>query len=102
LRELNKKGEVKGNELFFSNKTKNDIILQNELKMILGVDVIFTTTEDKEAEGEHRRINEKFLKDEVEDFSRQFYVCGPDKMVQEISKTLEELGARVDSVVFEK
>jgi len=102
LRELNKKGEVKGNELFFSNKTKNDIILQNELKMILGVDVIFTTTEDKEAEGEHRRINEKFLKDEVEDFSRQFYVCGPDKMVHEISKTLEELGARVDSVVFEK
>jgi ferredoxin-NADP reductase len=102
LRELNKKGKVKGNKLFFSNKTKNDIILQNELKMILGGDAIFTTTADKETEGEHRRIDEYFLKDEVEDFSSRFYVCGPDEMVQHISKTLEKLGARVDSVVFEK
>jgi len=102
LRELNKRGEAKGNKLFFSNKTQNDIIIQNELKIILGDDVIFTTTEDKKAEGEHRRINEKFLKTEVDDFTKHFYVCGPDKMVAQISKTLEKLGAKVDSVVFEQ
>ena len=102
LRELNNKGEAKGNKLFFSNKTQNDIIIQNELKIILGDDVIFTTTEDKKVEGEHRRINEKFLKAEVDDFSKHFYVCGPDKMVHQISKTLEKLGAKADSVVFEQ
>jgi ferredoxin-NADP reductase len=102
FRELNKRGEAKGNKLFFSNKTQNDIIIQNELKIILGDNVIFTTTEDKKTEGEHRRINEKFLKAEVDDFSKHFYVCGPDKMVHQISKTLEKLGAKADSVVFEQ
>jgi ferredoxin-NADP reductase len=102
LRELNKRGEVKGNKLFFSNKTQKDIIIRDELKIILGDDVIFTTTEDKEIEGEHRRIDKKFLQDEVDDFTKNFYVCGPDEMVTQISKTLKKLGARPDSVVFEQ
>jgi len=102
LRELNKRGELEDNKLFFSNKTRDDIIIQNELKIILGDNANFTTTEDKKTEGEHRRINEKFLKTEVDDFSKHFYVCGPDKMVAQISKTLEKLGARADLVVFEQ
>jgi ferredoxin-NADP reductase len=102
LRELFVDGGIEGNTLFFSNKTERDIILASELKRMLGENAHFTTTED-EADGvDHRRINAEFLKAEVKDFKKHFYVCGPDEMVKEITETLESLGASADSVVFEK
>jgi ferredoxin-NADP reductase len=101
LRELNREDKLDGNVLFFSNRTKDDIILSDELKAMLGGNALFTTTQDG-GPGDHRRINTEFLKTEVKDFSKHFYVCGPDAMVAEINKMLEELGADVNSVVFEK
>ena len=100
LRELYRKGEIEGNTLFFSNQTNGDIILQ-ELETMLGGNHIFTTTRETDP-GDHRKIDEAFLKKEVADFSRHFYVCGPDAMVADIAKILEKLGASADSVVFEK
>ena len=44
----------------------------------------------------------EFLKKYIDDFSQQFYVCGPDKMVKDINDLLEQLGAKADSLVFEK
>jgi ferredoxin-NADP reductase len=70
--------------------------------MMLGDDAIFTTTKDTDTAGDHRKIDNNFLKAEVTDFKKHFYVCGPDEMVKEISDTLEKLGAKADSVVFEK
>ena len=102
LRQLYKDGKIGDNKLFFSNKTTTDIILVDEFKQILGDNAIFTTTEHKETPGDHRRINAAFLKSEVNDFKKHFYVCGPDPMVKEISETLGKLGAKADSVVFEK
>jgi ferredoxin-NADP reductase len=102
LRQLYKDGKIGYNKLFFSNKTAADIILADELKQMLGDNAIFTTTEDKGTPGDHRRINTGFLKTEVDDFKTHFYVCGPDLMVTEISEILEKLGAKADSVVFEK
>ena len=102
LRQLHKDGKIAGNKLFFSNKTTLDIILADELKQILGDNAIFTTTDDKDKPGDHRRIDTDFLKSEVDDFKKHFYVCGPDPMVKEISEILEKLGAKADSVVFEK
>ena len=102
LRQLHKDGKIAGNKHFFSNKTTLDIILADELKQILGDNAIFTTTDDKDKPGDHRRIDTDFLKSEVDDFKKHFYVCGPDPMVKEISEILEKLGAKADSVVFEK
>ena len=102
LRELFVDGGIEGNTLFFSNKTERDIILASELKRMLGENAHFTTTEDKAEGVDHRRIDEEFLKAEVKDFKKHFYVCGPDEMVKEIKETLESLGATADSVVFEK
>jgi ferredoxin-NADP reductase len=101
LRDLYKKDKLEGNVLFFSNNTVEDIIIADELKIMLGDEAIFTTTKEK-GNGEHRRINEAFLKEKVDDFKKHFYVCGPDPMVKQISETLEKLGANMESVVFEK
>jgi ferredoxin-NADP reductase len=102
LRQLREDGELAGNTLFFSNQTDQDIILENELKAMAGLDIIFTTTKQKGGRNDHRKIDINFLKAEVKDFKKHFYVCGPDQMVLDVSKALEKSGAKADAVVFEK
>ena len=102
LRQLNREGMLADNKLFFSNKTDQDIILADELKSMLGENALFTITSQKDSEHDQRRIDAEFLKAEVKDFSKHFYVCGPDAMVQEITGILTELGANADAVVFER
>ncbi|MFL5731497.1 MAG: FAD-binding oxidoreductase [Cytophagaceae bacterium] len=101
LRQLKKENKLNGNKLLFSNKTSKDIILIRELIDAFGKDVVFTLTgEDKEGY-DHGYIDERFLKKEVSDFHKQFYLCGPPAMVDELSKTLAKLGASPAAVIFE-
>jgi ferredoxin-NADP reductase len=69
---------------------------------MLGKNVCFTLTREKKEGFDNRKINASYLREQIKDFSKHFYVCGPDPMVQEISTALEELGAQTDAVVFEK
>jgi ferredoxin-NADP reductase len=102
LRQLHKDGQVADNVLFFSNKTAADIIYESELSKILGNNAHFTLTQEVKDLFDDRKIDASFLRSEVKDFSKHFYICGPDKMVQDISSILEQLGAKTDAVVFEK
>ncbi len=102
FRNLYAQNRLAGNTLFFSNKTADDIIYEKELKKMLGSNAVFLFTREQRPGFENRRINEEFLKGDVTDFKKHFYVCGPDPMVQELSGLLEKLGASPDSVVFEK
>ncbi|WP_114936318.1 FAD-binding oxidoreductase [Mucilaginibacter endophyticus] len=102
LRQLNNDGAIGNNKLFFSNRTDKDIILADELKSILGENAHFSITNQKDSMYDQRRINADFLKAEVKDFSKHFYVCGPDAMVEEIGSLLSDLGADTESVVFER
>jgi ferredoxin-NADP reductase len=100
LRQLYQDRLLEDNILFFSNKTAQDIIYHEELFKMLGKRVIFILS--RETNSKFCRIDDEFLEKEVRDFSQHFYICGPDKMVQEISSLLSNKGASADSVVFEK
>ncbi len=50
---------------------------------------------------ENARIDKDYLKAHAPDFDLYFYVCGPEKMVKELSTTLRELGAAAEKVVTE-
>jgi ferredoxin-NADP reductase len=102
LRQLYKENKLEDNVLFFSNKTSKDIILESELNKMLGKNVVYTLTQESNVKYLNERISENFLKKHVSDFNKNFYVCGPDPMVQEISNTLLKLGAIPDTVIFEK
>lgn len=103
FRQLVKDGEIFGNKLLFSNKTKKDIILEDELKSAFADDdLILTLTRKEEGGYEKGRVDEKFLQKHVDNFSQNFYICGPKVMVGDLKKTLSNLGASVDSIVFEK
>jgi glycine betaine catabolism B len=100
LRQLHQSGGLDDNKLFFSNKTSKDIIYQEELSNMLSDRVSFVLT--REGVGRSKRIDDEFLKEEGVDFSRHFYVCGPDNMILDINALLESKGVRPELLVFEK
>jgi hypothetical protein len=101
LRDLKRKDNLQGMKLIFSNKNDKDIILKEELDSILGKNVIYVITDQKDTHHKKGRINEDFLKKEIHDFSQNFYVCGPPKMTKEIGDTLKKLGADPDEVTLD-
>lgn len=102
FKSLQAKGELAGNRLFFANKTKDDVILEEYFKEVLRGDFISILEKDSVSGHESGRIDKEFLEKHVQDFSQHFYVCGPDPMVKAISEILEELGANPEAITFEK
>jgi ferredoxin-NADP reductase len=103
LRQLRNDGKIKGNKLIFSNKKKEDVILEAELRNMFGKDDLILTLTEENADGyEEGRIDKQFLKRYITDSSQNFYVCGPDQMVDDLKEILGKLGAEIDSIVFEE
>ena len=102
LRDLRKKKKLAGNTLFFSNKTASDIIEETELKTMLGENAVFILTKEKKQGYMDGYIDKTFLQKNIKDTQAHFYICGPDPMIAAINKSLTELGAKADAVVFEK
>jgi ferredoxin-NADP reductase len=101
LRDLHSKHEITGNMLVFANKTKADIILEQEFKKILGDAFINILSEEKAKDYFHGMINEKFLKDNIPDLNKRFYVCGPQPMIDAVLKQLANLGVGENSITLE-
>jgi len=102
FRQLNKEDKLKGNSLIFSNKSEKDIIMNQEFEKMLGHNFHNTLTKGKIDKYDHGRINESYLRNKISNFEQNFYVCGPDQFVKDITSTLKKLGAKSDSLVFEK
>jgi cytochrome-b5 reductase len=102
LRRLHRDGQLGGNTLIFSNKTRDDVILEKELRAYLGDRCILTLTRDETPGYDHRMVDEAYLREKVADFNRPFYVCGPPPMVEGITAALQKMGAKADNVVFER
>ena len=102
LRFLKHQNKIANNKLFFSNKTENDIILQEEFSGMLGKNFINIITKQADTKYLRTRIDKEFLETNITDFRQQFYVCGPDAFNAAVLKDLEDLGAHPDSLVFEK
>lgn len=101
LRDLQRKGELKGQRLIFSNRTEKDIILREEFEAMDGLECIFTVTDEDSSPLASGMVDTEFLKKHVDDFGQAFYVCGPPKMIEAVTGILKDLGADPDSVVLE-
>jgi ferredoxin-NADP reductase len=101
FRELERTGKVGNNKLIFSNKTEKDIILKEELEKILGNNFLNILTEENTGKYDHRKIDQSYLEEKITDFNQQFYICGPDPMVQDLQKYLIDLGASEAVVTVE-
>lgn len=101
FRSLEQQEQIEGNRLFFSNKSKNDVFLQGDLFRMLGRSVVCTLTQETHPDYESGRIDREWLEHRVDDFSQNFYVCGPPAMVEDIQEILKSLGADPEALVFE-
>ncbi len=101
FRNLKAKKEIGNNMLLFANKTKADIILEDEFKDLLG-DAFVNILSDEQLDGyDYGRVTEEFLKANVADFDQQFYICGPPPMIKDIEKQLINLGVDQNRITKE-
>ncbi len=83
------------------DRKADEVILQGELTRMPGTDAVFTLTGEQHRDYEHGRIGRTWLETRVQRFDQPFYLCGPPRMVEELSATLTSLGANAESLVFE-
>lgn len=91
FRYLQSKNEIGNNKLIFANKTKNDIILEQEFEIMLGENFINILSDEKADKYFHGMISEDFLKDHITDRSENVYLCGPPPMMEAVEKFLSNL-----------
>lgn len=105
LRELASKGNLDGHSLIFANKTPADIICEKELRYYLGVvrcHFLCTDVEVSAGGYEHGKIDKSYLRDTIEDFGQNFYLCGPPGFMEVVTEALEDLEADPQALVFEQ
>ncbi|MCC5938475.1 MAG: flavodoxin reductase [Lunatimonas sp.] len=102
LRLLESKGQLAGHKLIFANKRGKDVVLESYFYDLLGENFLSILSDEKVDGHHHGMVNMAFLNEQLSDFSQEFYVCGPEGMVKDVSSSLEQLGARPDGITFEK
>jgi ferredoxin-NADP reductase len=101
FRELYKQNKLRGNRLIYANKTSEDIIMEQELFKMFKNDFVNVLTRENVIGFLGKRIDRKFLIENIVDFNQHFYVCGPEDFVNDITKLLIDLGANPNTLVFE-
>ncbi len=101
FRWLQSKNEIGNNKLLFANKTKGDIILEQEFKKLLGNNFINILSDEKVDGYAYGQITKKFIKANSDGINKIFYVCGPPPMMDAIEKQLADLHVDEKSIVKE-
>ena len=101
FRHLQAQNKIGDNKLIFANKTRADIIHEDEFKRMLGNSFINILSDEKAEGYEHGYITKIFLKKNIESFDKMFYICGPPPMMDAVQDCLTEFGVTNNSVVVE-
>lgn len=102
FRDLHSKNKIAGNKLIFSNKTKDDIILKEEFENLLGKNFINILSEEKSDDYPYGHISENFLKANISDYKKYFYLCGPPPMMEAVEKQLTGLKVERNLLIEEE
>jgi ferredoxin-NADP reductase len=101
LRDLESRNEIGNVKLIFANKTKADIIYEKEFKQLLKNNFINNLSNEKDNEYANGFITPDFLKENISDFNKYFYICGPPQMMDAIEKILSNLEVPEQLIVKE-
>ena len=99
FRALFESGNLRKVALLYSNRTKDDIILHDELTKMLGPAYKNVFTKEGVIGFRERRIDRKYLIETIGNFDSRFYVCGPQDFTEEICEALVILGADTEYFV---
>ena len=101
LKDLKTKNELKGNQLFFANDAKRDIIYKNKLEQWLGDNFHVMLSQEENTSYAHGHLDKTFLKSNNLDISKPVYLCGPPPMMEALETKLFEMGLPKDLLVTE-
>lgn len=101
IRDLNAKNKIGNNKLIFANKTKADIILEQEFKKLLGNNFINILADEKIDGYDNGLITEDFLQKNISSDNNYFYLCGPPPMMDAVEKQLHHLQVNEKMIVKE-
>lgn len=93
---------IGNNKLICANKTKADIILEDEFKDLLEDNFINILADEKLGGYSFGKITENFIKENSEGLNKIFYLCGPPPMMEAIKKQLTNLNVDDSLIVTEK
>ena len=102
FRELEYRKKIGGNILVFANKTKEDIILESELRWLLGDSFIPILSDEKSEGYPYGFITEEFLQENIPLNLKNYYLCGPPPMMDAVIEHLGSLGISSGSITMEK
>lgn len=100
FRALYASNNMRGVALLYSNKTKEDVVLGDELHKMLGPAYLNVFTRQGVIGFREHHIDRKFLIQNVGRFDMNFYVCGPKKFTEDLNEALVSLGAKPESIYF--
>lgn len=64
-------------------------------------EIFFSILDPDKLEGHaYGRVNMEFLKQHVQDFSQEFYVCGPEPTVEGVIEVLIQLEVKPKGITF--
>jgi len=101
FRYLQSKNEIGNNRLIFANKTKADIILEQEFKKLLANNFINILADEKVPGYANGLITEDFIKANSGGLNKIFYLCGPPPMMDALEKQLANLKVNEKSIIKE-
>jgi ferredoxin-NADP reductase len=102
FRELKAEDKLGNNKLIFANKTKADIILQDEFQKMLGKNFINILSDENTDGYAHGYVSEDFIKKNGTSLDSYFYVCGPPPMMDAVEKQLGNLKVSAAHIVKEE
>lgn len=102
FRYLKSENEIGNSKLIFANKTKDDIILEQEFKKLLGNNFINILSDEKQNGYAHGQITESFLKANSGGINQNYYVCGPPPMIEAVEKQLIHLKVDEKHIIKEE
>lgn len=100
FRALYYSGNLRKVALMYSNQSKEDVILGEELFHMLGPAFMNVFTREGVIGFREKKIDKKFLIENIGRFDRQFYVCGPRQFTEDITDALISLGAKAESIII--
>jgi ferredoxin-NADP reductase len=102
LRFLQSRNELGSNKLIFANRTRKDIILDKEFRTMLGSRFINILSDDIIIPGvPHGFITEEFLRSNISDLNKFFYLCGPPQMMKLVEKILSDMNIDESLIIKE-
>lgn len=101
FRDLHAKNKIGNNKLIFANKTKADILLEQEFTDLLGKNFINILSNEKAEGYANGQITEEFLKAYVNETIQNVYVCGPPLMMEAVQKQLSNLHVPKKAITIE-